>query len=69
MEAMKSNLDLERAALGDQLGTSNGQHRVDKDAFRAQQGGGIQSAGQGGDAVWTDSLLPAEREVLKKYFK
>jgi hypothetical protein len=69
MEAMKSNLDLERAALGDQLGASSGQHRVDKEAFRSQQGGGIQSTGQGGDAVWTDSLLPAEREVLKKYFK
>ena len=69
MEAVKSNLDTQRAALGDQLGTSDGRHRVDKDAFRVQQSGGIQTTGQGGDAVWTDSLLPSEREVLKNYFK
>jgi hypothetical protein len=68
-EALKSNLDLQRAAISDVTGVSNGQHQVDKGAFQNQSGGTLQSIGQGGDAVWTDSLLPSEREVLRKYFK
>jgi hypothetical protein len=68
-EALKSNLDLQRAAISDVTGVSNGQHQVDKGAFQNQSGGTLQTIGQGGDAVWTDSLLPSEREVLRKYFK
>ncbi len=68
-EALKSNIDGNRMALGDATGLSNGTHRVDPNAYRGQSGGAIQNAGQGGEAVWKQSLLPAEREVLKRYFK
>lgn len=70
MEAVTSQLDMNRIAPGDVLGVQNGQHEVDKNGYTGpKQGGGIQSAGDGGAAVWQNSLMPAEREALKKYFK
>ncbi len=69
-ETLPSQLDLERMAPGDVLNISDGKHEVDKNAYRGPQaGGGISGTGDGGAAVWQNSLLPAEREALKKYFK
>ena len=70
MEALKSQLDAERAAPGDTLTVTDGKHEVDKNAYQGpRQGGGINGNGDGGTAVWQDSLMPSERATLKKYFK
>lgn len=69
-EALQSQLDAQRLAPGDALGVSDGKHEVDKNAYNGpQQGGTIQNTGDGGAAVWQNSLLPSEREALKRYFK
>ncbi len=68
-EGMNPSLDPERVAPGDLLGTSDGRHAVDKSAVMGAAGGQIQNAGEGGSAVWKESLVPAEREVLRRYFK
>lgn len=69
-EALQSQLDVQRMAPGDVLGVSDGKHDVDKNAYNGpQQGGAIQNNGDGGAAVWQNSLLPTEREALKRYFK
>jgi hypothetical protein len=57
-------------APGDVLGVSDGKHDVDKNAYTGpKNGGAIQDTGDGGAAVWQNSLLPSERETLKRYFK
>lgn len=68
-EGMNPNLDPERVAPGDLLGMQDGKHRVDENAKLNADGGTINSTGEGGAAVWKESLLPSEREVLKLYFK
>lgn len=69
-ESVPTELDAERAAPADVLAVTDGKHDVDKNAFQGpKQGGAIQNAGDGGSAVWQNSLMPAEREVLKRYFK
>ncbi|MFZ4765240.1 MAG: hypothetical protein ACOYMN_09840 [Roseimicrobium sp.] len=69
-EALQSQLDVARLAPGDVLGVSDGKHEVDKNAPNGpQQGGTIQNTGDGGAAVWQNSLLPSEREALRRYFK
>ena len=68
-EGMNPNLDPERVAPGDLLGMQDGKHRVDENAKLNADGGTINSTGDGGAAVWKESLLPSEREVLKRYFK
>ncbi len=69
-ETVPTELDVERAAPADVLAVTDGKHDVDKNAYQgAKQGGAIQNAGDGGSAVWQNSLMPAEREVLKRYFK
>jgi hypothetical protein len=69
-EALNSQLDLQRMAPGDVLSVSDGRHHVDKiDYIGPQKGGAIQNTGDGGAAVWQNSLLPSERETLKRYFK
>jgi len=69
-EALPSNLDVQRIAPGDTVATSNGKHKVDEKAYSGpKQGGALQHAGDGGSAVWQNSLVPAERDALKKYFK
>ena len=60
----------ERLAPGDVLGVSDGKHDVDKNGYKGpQKGGALQNTGDGGAAVWQNSLLPSEREALKRYFK
>ncbi len=69
-ETLPSQLDMERLAPGDVLTLSEGKHEVDKNAYRGPQaGGGVSHTGDGGGAVWQNSLLPSEREALKRYFK
>jgi hypothetical protein len=69
-ESLVSNLDLERLAPGDVTGVQDAQHEVDKNLYQGpKQGGAIQNIGDGGAAVWQNSLLPEEREALKRYFK
>jgi hypothetical protein len=68
-EGMNPNIDPERVAPGDLLGMQDGKHRVDETTKANADGGTINSKGEGGAAVWKESLLPSEREVLKRYFK
>ncbi len=63
------NLDFSNAAPGDLLGLGETEHDIDKNAKGPQSGGAVSSGGQGGDAVWRDSLLPDEKALLKRYFK
>lgn len=63
------NADLSRAQLGSMLGRQNGHHEVDKSYAGPQSAGGVQSAGQGGEQVWKDSLTPEEKSVLKRVFQ
>lgn len=70
MDTLNSQFDIERAAPGDTLAVTEGKHEVDKNAYQGpKQGGGINGTGDGGTAVWQDSLMPSERATLKKYFK
>jgi hypothetical protein len=61
--------DLTRALPAETVAVTAGEHEVDKSAPRAQTGGEIASPGQGGAAVWRESMIPREREVLQRYFK
>ncbi len=62
--------DGSRGPLGDAVGYSTGEHDVETDGFRGDpEGGAVASKGEGGDRVWTQSLLPKERRVLSRYFK
>ena len=65
-----SNDDVSHAALGDMTGVEKGQHEVKKVAPKTPvAGGSIISPGQGGEAVWRDSLTPEEQQVLQRFFK
>jgi hypothetical protein len=69
-ESVNSQIDVNRIAPGDLLKVSDGKHEVDKNAYKGPQAGGaISNTGDGGAAVWQNSLLPSEREALKRYFK
>lgn len=69
-EAVNLQLDVNRVAPGDLLTVSDGKHEVDKNAYQGPKAGGtISNTGDGGAAVWQNSLLPSEREALKRYFK
>ncbi len=62
--------DMERALPGEVVGLASGEHEVDREDFRGPVAAGSASAtGEGGEAVWRDSLTPAEREMLKRFFK
>ncbi|NOY00313.1 MAG: YwqI/YxiC family protein [Verrucomicrobia bacterium] len=63
------NPDFSRAAPGDLIGLGQTEHEVDKNKLAPQQAGAVKSTGQGGDTIWKESLLPAEKELLKRYFK
>jgi hypothetical protein len=62
------NPDLSRAGVGDTIGTENVDHDPDKTAA-GPVAGGAAAGGAGGNAVGTESLLPSDRAVLKRYFK
>jgi hypothetical protein len=60
--------DPRRAALGDVVREQISAPETDGTAS-SRVGGAIGSAGQGGEAVARQSLVPAEGEILKRYFK
>ncbi len=60
--------DLSRAGAGDTIGTRNVEHELDRQAT-GPVAGGAAAAGAGGNAVGTESLLPSDRAVLKRYFE
>ena len=64
-----TNGDISRAQPGDLLGIGDGQHKIDETRMAPTAAGEVQSEGQGGTAVWRESLLPNEKKVLKKYFQ
>jgi hypothetical protein len=65
-----SSDDVSHAALGDVTGINKGEHDVKKKAPKGPvTGGSIESNGQGGEAVWRDSLTPEEQKVLQRFFK
>jgi hypothetical protein len=69
MQAVRND-DFSRAALGDHIGTRQGEHEIDPAAMQGlTNAGGVAGAAQGGEAVWVDRLTPAEREALKEFFK
>jgi hypothetical protein len=56
--------------FGATVGVSLGEHETRTEAFEfGRDGGAVVSTGEGGDRVWTQSLLPSERRVLQRYFK
>lgn len=70
VETLKSKLDLQRLATGDAISVTDGSAKVDPNAYQGtQQGGAASSPGDGGSAVWQNTLLPTERETLKRFFK
>ena len=70
IETLKNPLNLSRLATGDALSVTNGAAKIDPKAYQGpQQGGATSAPGDGGAAVWQKSLIPAERETLKRFFK
>jgi hypothetical protein len=70
IETLKNPLDLSRLATGDALSVTNSAAKIDPKAYQGpQQGGATSGPGDGGAAVWQNSLIPAERETLKRFFK
>lgn len=62
--------DLSRALPGEVAGLGSGEHEVDESLYRGPvAAGAVESTGEGGDAVWRNSLTPAERETLQRFFK
>ena len=64
-----TNTDLSRAAPGDVLAEGQTKHDDEEVPVKAREAGAVSGNGQGGDAVWRESLMPEEKAVLKKYFK
>jgi hypothetical protein len=70
IETLKKNLDVSRLATGDALSVTDGSPKVDpKNDTGSRQGGTTASPGDGGAAVWQNTLIPAERETLTRFFK
>ncbi|MDZ4742981.1 MAG: hypothetical protein SGI98_06135 [Verrucomicrobiota bacterium] len=65
-----TNDDMRNAALGDSLGVSTGEHKIDKNqALQNQSAGAIGSTGDGGEAVWRYQYRPEEEETLRKFYQ
>jgi hypothetical protein len=65
-----SNDDPARALPAEVIAIAKGKPNADQTNIPGPlQAGAISSTGQGGDAVWRDSLTPDERQVLQSYFK
>lgn len=63
------NADFSKAAPGEVLGLGQTGHEIDPTRTGPAAAGAVGSVGQGGDAVWRESLMPGEKAVLKKYFQ
>lgn len=69
IEAVR-NEDLRRAGFGDTVSVRIKEHDVDvSDYTGAYDAGTVASFGEGGDLIWSQSLSPEERRVLRQYFK
>jgi hypothetical protein len=56
--------------FGETVAVGIGEHDNDTSAFRGGlDAGAVAATGEGGELVWSQTLTPAERQVLKKYFK
>jgi len=70
IESLQSPLDLQRLATGDALSVTNGSAKTDPKTYQGPQTGGtITTPGDGGSAIWQNTLIPSERETLKRFFK
>jgi len=62
--------DLSRAAPGDMVGEAQARHEIDEqDSPALRAGGAPVRPGDGGGAVWSDTLHPREQDALRKYFE
>lgn len=62
--------DLERAALGDLVRVGSAIPEPAMDAPEGPvAGGGVASAGAGGETVWRNPMTPEERRILERYFR
>lgn len=69
-EALDSMLDPEHVTPGDMLKLEDARPNVDPKSYAGlKSGGSLQSTGEGGAAVEKATLVPAERAVLKRFFK
>lgn len=69
-ENLDSMLDPERVTPGDLLALQDAKPSVDAKTYKGvQAGGSLNNAGEGGAAVEKATLVPAERAVLKRFFK
>jgi hypothetical protein len=65
-----TNPDLSRAALGEQLGTTQTSPEVDLEApAQISAAGEANLSGDGGEAVFHSRLTPAEQKRLQQYFQ
>ncbi len=60
---------LENTLPGDLLETTDGKHEIDKTDAKIRTGGNTDNTGEGGERVWKNSLMPQEKNALKKFFK
>ncbi len=68
-EKVNQALDLERAAPDELLAVVDGEHDIDESAYTGPKAGGTAKEGDGGTSVEVDALLPAEQEVVRRFFK
>lgn len=69
MQAVGSE-DLSRATLGDLVEVTRDRHEVDRSKFGGPvEAGAAAAPARGGEAVWVNRLTPAERAVLRDFFK
>ena len=62
--------DLSRAAPGDMVGEAQAEHEIDEqDSPALRSGGAPVRPGDGGGAVWSDTLHPREQDALRRYFE
>ena len=56
--------------FGETVAVGIGEHDIDTNRFSGgQDAGAVSATGEGGELVWSQTLTPEERRVLKKYFK
>ena len=68
LEGVQST-DFSRAAFGDTLAVGEGEHEIEETTGGTRRAGAVRSKGEGGERIWRETLLPEERDVLKRYFK
>ncbi len=64
------NDNLDHISFDKNVGQSMGEHQIDKSSYNKNlNSGSTKNKGKGGEAVWRDNFLPAEKKILEKYFK